>query len=132
MEWSVYLLSIIDNLMLITTVSVITLLASLLVLVVSALRHSAILKAVECDECGQYTDEYPTLKRMIKLSARTLIISITIVLISLSFPSRNSILKAYIMVEGSKVANANNSEKAIEETLKRIDRFLDIVEKATK
>jgi hypothetical protein len=44
-------------------------------------------------------------------------------------PSTENVLKAYALIEGSKVINAPNAEKAAEAIGKRFDHFLDIVDR---
>jgi hypothetical protein len=45
------------------------------------------------------------------------------------FPSVENVLKAYALIEGSKVINAPNAQLAAEAVGKRFDKFLDIVDK---
>lgn len=51
-------------------------------------------------------------------------------LLGAMFPNTESVLKAYALIEGSKVINAENAEAAAEAVGKRFDRFLDIVDKS--
>jgi hypothetical protein len=45
------------------------------------------------------------------------------------FPATENVLKAYALIEGSKVINAPNAELAAEAVGKRFDKFLDIVDR---
>lgn len=45
------------------------------------------------------------------------------------FPTTENVLKAYALIEGSKVINAPNAEAAATAIGKRFDKFLDIVDK---
>lgn len=42
-------------------------------------------------------------------------------------PSTDAMLKAYLMVEGSKIVNAKNAETTTKEIVKRVDRLIDAI-----
>lgn len=64
-----------------------------------------------------------------KFSITVGVIGIVLWLSSTIFPSVENVLKAYALIEGSKVINADNAELAAEAIGKRFDKFLDIVDK---
>lgn len=64
-----------------------------------------------------------------KFSITMLVFAIVFRLGSGLFPTTENVLKAYALIEGSKVINAPNAEAAATAIGKRFDKFLDIVDK---
>jgi hypothetical protein len=64
-----------------------------------------------------------------RFSITMLVFAILLRLGSGLFPSTENVLKAYALIEGSKVINAPNAEAAATAIGKRFDKFLDIVDK---
>ncbi len=46
------------------------------------------------------------------------------------FPTPENILKAYAIIEGSKIINAENTEKVAEAVGARFDKFMDIIDRS--
>jgi hypothetical protein len=69
--------------------------------------------------------EDESLVKLLKPAFRwSLIVSASGALVATVVPPTNAIIRAYVMVEGSKVINAPNAEKATAELLKRVDALI--------
>ena len=64
-----------------------------------------------------------------KLSLKLLFTVLVLWTSGACFPDTESVLKAYALIEGSKVLNAENAEAAAEAVGKRFDKFLDILDR---
>ena len=108
MSWSIYLLSITDNICLIGW---------------GALLFGPVSFIVGMTEGGE---------KNIRICNRITVLCLAVVFAAVLTPSRRGILEAYFMVEGVKVVNAQNAEKAIDEFTKRVDRIIDVLEKSDR
>ena len=56
---------------------------------------------------------------------RSVPIVLCAVAIAALMPSQDALIKSYLMVEGSKVATADNAQKAVDGAMKRIDALIE-------
>jgi hypothetical protein len=126
---SIYLLSIAENLgKTLSVASNMFLLAGVVAYIVSVLRHWWWLDTHR-DEEKENADYLISEPKVRKFSITCGVLSAGFALLSGLCPTTENVLKAYALVEGSKVINAPNAELAAEAVGKRFDRFLDIVDR---
>ena len=78
-------------------------------------------------------DRFTKAEQTVRLLTIKLVITGAIsLLVSAFFPTTENVLRAYALIEGSKVINAENAEHAAEAVGKRFDRFMDIIDKSVK
>jgi len=127
----IYFLSISENLNnALDGISSRALLAAIVIYVLFTIRKVTVL-AEERGETRERLEakfkEYEPTVRNISLSLS--FISMVLWAVAALCPSTENVLKAYALVEGSKVINAPNAEKAAEAIGQRFDHFLDIVDR---
>jgi hypothetical protein len=75
--------------------------------------------------CEIENPENPGPAALAKYMKLVLICCFTAGLVGMLTPSRKSLVESYFMVHGSKVVTAENAEKAIDGTVKRIDKLIE-------
>ena len=70
-----------------------------------------------------HKDPTPTI--VAKHMKPVMIICAIIAIIGALVPSRRDLVESYLMIHGSKVVTAENAEKAIDGTVKRIDKLIE-------
>lgn len=59
-------------------------------------------------------------------------VAVVSAILSALVPSTESLLKAYLLVEGSKIITADNAQEASKEILKRVDNMLKLLKEENK
>jgi hypothetical protein len=75
------------------------------------------------------TKEVASYSKMRKTVSITFCVCIATFLLGLLIPSQDAIIKAYFIVEGSKVANAKNAEEFAKELSKKADNLIEVLKK---
>lgn len=70
--------------------------------------------------------KYPDLYKMAK---KAVIFGLLSLFFICFIPSKNQIIKAYLMYHGSQIVTAEKTEKGINELTKRVDKFIKILDK---
>lgn len=134
MTWSIYLLSILDGvgnfLCFISGFSFIlsTIAYTILICIAATIKKCGTEYALGDDDRSvlEFCEtHFGVLKKVALIAAPVWFLSFLI-------PSRTDFLESYMMVEGSKIANVETSKEAADAVLKRIDRLIGAIEKATK
>jgi hypothetical protein len=63
---------------------------------------------------------------------KAMYVGFPLILLGVLIPTTDTLIKAYVMVEGSKIVNADNAEVAAKEVTARVDRVLDYLLKEEK
>jgi hypothetical protein len=75
---------------------------------------------------GKEKEAYERMGKTVSITFRICIVTF---LLGLLIPSQNGIIKAYFIVEGSKVANAKNAEEFAKELSKKADNLIEVLKK---
>lgn len=73
----------------------------------------------------EYSESEPSSSRLRKISLFTIVSGILFFVLGWLVPRQNDIVKAYLMIEGSKIITADNAEEASKEIIKKVDIVLD-------
>jgi len=113
MDWQLYFFSILGG---INGAGVITLVLGICAMAISVLVAGA--------NAGRYGEE--DLREPAKKAFRISVVAVVVSMAITTFvPTPRSLLHAYLLVEGRKVINAPNAEKAADEFVKRLDMLIE-------
>ena len=118
MTWEIYLLSIMDGLG--VGVGILGGLSGTIGFVCCLVGALFVLSPID-------EEDTPRFRLLLKAGIGMCVVATFCLLVSMAIPTKRDIIEAYIMVEGSKVANAENVEDAAKNVSDKLDKLIDAI-----